>query len=510
MYSLLSVSNKDGIVEFAQSLKDLGYDILSTGGTLDILQKNSIDSMDIASYTNSPELFNGRVKTLHPRIHGGILYRRDNQNDLIEADNYNIIPIDIVCVNLYPFKETTQKTDDFEMIIENIDIGGPSMIRAGAKNFKDVLIIIDPNDYEMVIHKIKNNQNTLEFRKEMMIKAFEHTAKYDAFIANYMNQKFNSGFGNEKFIIGTKLFQTKYGENPHQKGAIYEFEDFYQNNLKVLKGDPSFNNFTDMNAAIKIASSFGDCNAVCIVKHANPCGFSIKENLIESYKEALKCDPISAYGGVVAINGVIDKALALEINKTFIEVLIAPSLTQEALEVFENKKRMKIFALGGQRLKLSIDKFDFKHIEKGFLYQESDEVKESEILGASLVSEISASKQNFEDLKIAYKIASLTKSNCVVYVKDSTLIAIGMGMTSRVDASKAALAKAKELGLSTDGCVLASEAFFPFRDSVDMAAKAGVCAIIQPGGSIRDDEVIMSANENKIALYFTGIRHFLH
>ncbi|PAF54406.1 bifunctional phosphoribosylaminoimidazolecarboxamide formyltransferase/IMP cyclohydrolase [Helicobacter sp. 13S00482-2] len=510
MQALLSVSNKEGIVDFAKTLHSLGYEILSTGGTLKILRANSIPAIDVGSYTQSPELFDGRVKTLHPRIHGGILHRRNNSKDLNDAKIHNIKSIDIVCVNLYPFKATTQKTQNFEEIIENIDIGGPSMIRAGAKNFQDVLVITEPQDYPIIIDKLKNNSNTLEFRREMMIKAFEHTAEYDCFIANYMNRVFHNGMGEKVFISGAKVSQTRYGENPHQKGALYEFEDFYKNTFQTIKGEASFNNFTDMNAAIKIATSFKNSPAVCIVKHGNPCGFAIKENLLDSYKEALKCDPVSAYGGVLAVNGIVDEALAIEINQTFIEVLIAGSLTPDALKIFSNKKRMKIFSSGGIKLDFPRDKIDFKHIEGGFVYQEADFITEEEIKNAKLMSVLKATQSQYNDLHIAYKIAALTKSNCVTYVKDSTLIAIGMGMTSRVDASKAALAKAKDMGLSTQGAVLASEAFFPFKDSIEMAASAGIKAIIQPGGSIRDEEVIQSANKHNIALYFTGTRHFLH
>ncbi|PAF48642.1 bifunctional phosphoribosylaminoimidazolecarboxamide formyltransferase/IMP cyclohydrolase [Helicobacter sp. 12S02232-10] len=512
MYALLSVSDKEGIIPFAKGLCQLGYEILSTGGTLKMLLENSVPATDVSVYTQSPELFEGRVKTLHPKIHGGILQRRNDPNDTKEAQRHNIAPIDIVCVNLYPFKETIEKTDNFETIIENIDIGGPSMIRASAKNFQDVLVITDKNDYDSVLQMLATNKNTLEFRRKMMIKAFEHTAQYDCVIANYMNERFHCKMGQKVFISGDQVCQTRYGENPHQKGALYEFGNFYKNTLKILKGEASFNNFTDINAAIKIATSFGDSLTVCIIKHGNPCGFAIKENLFESYVNALKCDPISAYGGVVAINGVIDKALAEEINKTFIEVLVAADFTPEALKIFESKKRMKIFMCGDKNKKLAFpkDSIDFKHIEGGFVYQEADKIKDSEISQAKLVSKTPATKEQFQDMQIAYKIAALTKSNCVVYVKDCVLLAIGMGMTSRVDAAKSALIKAKDMGLSVVGSSLASEAFFPFRDSIDMAALAGIKAIIEPGGSIRDDAVIESANEHHIALYFSGVRHFLH
>lgn len=511
MYALLSVSDKTGISDFARELRSLGYKILSTGGTLSLLKKEGIEALDVATYTNSEELFNGRVKTLHPKIHGGILFQRDNEDDCAMAKLKGIEPISLICVNLYPFKATINRTQDFDEIIENIDIGGPSMIRAGAKNFKSVLVVTDSNDYNRVIQALKNNANTLDFRREMMIKAFNHTADYDCMIANYMNKRFYDGLGENVFISAKKVFATRYGENPHQKGAFYEFEDHFNKNLKILKGEASFNNLTDMNAAIKLASSFGDLPAVAIIKHGNPCGFAIKENALESYECALKCDPLSAYGGVVAINAPIDLALANKINETFIEVLVTPSISPEALKVFDSKKRIKIFSLGEENLlSLPRDNFDFKHIEGGVVYQDNDKVLDAEVNNAQIMGAKTPSKAQMQDLKIAYIIAALTKSNCVSYVKDGMLVAIGMGMTSRIDASRAAITKAKDMGIDLDGCVLASEAFFPFKDSIEMAAEIGVSAIIEPGGSIRDDEVIACANEHNIALLFTHVRHFLH
>ena len=510
MTALISVSDKSGILEFARGLLECGYEILSTGGTLKHLQDNGINAIDVSAYTSSVEMFDGRVKTLHPKIHGGILHRRDNKEDVEVAKKFEIKDINLVCVNLYPFKETIQRTDDFDEIIENIDIGGPSMVRAAAKNFKDVMIVTDTLDYSLVLNAIKNNQNTLELRQKLMIKAYEHTASYDCMIANYMNERFNVGFGDKHFIYGNLVFPTRYGENPHQKGAYYEFGDFYSKRFETLKGEISFNNLTDINSAVKIASSFGKVPAVCIVKHGNPCGFAIKENLLTSYIEALKCDSVSAYGGVVAINGNIDKALAEEINKIFIEVLVAPSITDEALRVFESKKKIKIFVCGGEYLDFPKDSYDFKHIDGGFLLQNSDSVGENEVRDAKCMGNIEATCEQKRELEIAYKVASLVKSNCVVYVKNSAMVAVGMGMTSRVDAAKSAINKAKDMGLDLKGCVLASEAFFPFKDSIEEAHKVGVSAIIEPGGSIRDNEVIECANELGISLYFTGVRHFLH
>ena len=510
MRALISVSDKTGVVEFARDLEELGYEIISTGGTYKLLSDEGIKALEISEVTKFPEMFDGRVKTLNPYIHGGILHRRDLPLHVEVAKEHNIVGIDLVCVNLYPFKETITKTDDFDEIIENIDIGGPAMVRSAAKNFNDVMIVTDVNDYDLVVAALKNGKNSLEFRRDLMIKAFEHTAAYDSMIANYMNKRFNEGFGQKQFIVGSKAFNTRYGENPHQKGALYEFDYFFSNNFKTLKGEASFNNMTDINGALKIAASFGDAPAVSIIKHANPCGFAIGDDLFDSYEKALKCDPVSAYGGVVAINGTLDVKLANKINEIFVEVIIAANVDDDALAVFEKKKRIKIFTQESKYLLLSNDAYDFKHVDGGFVYQNSDKVTDDEVKNAKCVSKREAYKGGIKDLEIAYKIASLTKSNCVVYVKESVMVAIGMGMTSRVDAAKCALLKADEMGVEVFGAAMASEAFFPFRDSIDAAAKAGIRCIIEPGGSIRDQDIIDAANEYDMALYFSEVRHFLH
>lgn len=508
MYALLSVSDKSGIVEFAKGLQECGYKILSTSGTLKALQEAQIEVQDIASYTGSEEMFDGRVKTLNPKIAGGILYRRDKDSHLQDAQKHKIGAIDIVCVNLYPFKQTIEKTQDFEEIIENIDIGGPSLIRAAAKNFASVLILTDPNDYNQALESLKSNQNTLQYRQKMMIKAFEHTANYDCVIANYMNERFNDGLGNQALLSGKKFISTRYGENPHQKGALYMQGDFFKD-FEILKGEPSFNNFTDIDSALKISNEFK--HSVCIIKHGNPCGFAINTNILQAYKTALSCDSLSAFGGVVAVNAEVSKNLAEEISQMFIEVLIAPKFSPEALSLLQNKKSLKLFALKhGEFFNLPKAKQSFRSICGGFLLQESDEVTLEEITNAKQMGEYDATPSQKRDLEIAYKIASFTKSNCVAYVKNQALVAIGMGMTSRVDASRAALLKAKDMGLDIKGCVLASEAFFPFKDSIELAAKEGVSAIIEPGGSIRDNEVIECANSHKIPIFFTFKRHFLH
>ncbi len=510
MRALLSVSDKAGIVEFATGLEKQGWEIISTGGTYKKLNEAGVKVIEIDEVTKFPECFEGRVKTLNPYVHGGILHKRGDAGHVAQAKELGVEGIDLVCVNLYPFKETIERTEDFDEIIENIDIGGPTMVRSAAKNFNDVLIITDANDYSSVLSALENKEDTLGFRRGLMIKAFEHTAAYDSMIANYMNGRFNDGFGEYQFITGKKSFQTRYGENPHQKGALYEFDTHFSDNFKQVKGEASFNNINDVNGALKIASSFGDENAVCIVKHGNPCGFALRDNLLDSYVEALKCDPVSAFGGVVAVNGIVDATMAEKMNEIFLEVVMAADFTPEALEVFAKKKRLKLFSQGGTKLVMSKDSHDFKHVDGGFVYQNSDCICDNEVHNSEKKSELTASTQEMKDLEIAWKVAGLTKSNCVVYVKDSAMVAVGMGMTSRVDAAQCALKKAKEMGLDVSGAAMASEAFFPFRDSIDAAAEAGVKAIIEPGGSIRDDEVIEAANEHGISLYFTTVRHFLH
>lgn len=510
MRALISVSDKSGVVEFAKGLETLGWEILSTGGTYKVLKENGIKALEVSEYTKSPEMFDGRVKTLHPKIHGGILHRRDIKEHVEDAKKQGISAIDLVCVNLYPFKATIKRTDDFDEIIENIDIGGPAMVRSAAKNHASVLILTDAKDYGLTLEKLQNNSVDLEFRRYLMIKAYEHTASYDSMIANYMNDRFNGGFGASRFIAGKKVFDCRYGENPHQKGAVYEYDAFISKNFKVLKGEASFNNMTDLNSAVMIASAFGKAPAVVICKHGNPCGFAMKENLLESYKAALKCDPISAFGGVVAINGKLTKELALATKEVFTEVIIAASVEPEALAIYSDKKRTKIFSTESEFLLASTESFNYKAIDGGFVFQERDKVSDDEVANAKLMSKKSANEAELNDLKIAWKIAALTKSNCVAYVKNCALVAIGMGMTSRVDAARAAVAKANDMGLDLAGCALASEAFFPFRDSIDIAAKVGVKNVIQPGGSIRDDEVIAACDEHGMSLYFTGIRHFWH
>jgi phosphoribosylaminoimidazolecarboxamide formyltransferase/IMP cyclohydrolase len=504
--ALISVSDKTNIDILAKFLINNKYEIISTGGTLKFLKDKGIDCIDISSITHFPEMLDGRVKTLHPFIHGGILHKRDNQEHLATIKKHGIRPIDLVCVNLYPFVETTKKTDDFDEIIENIDIGGPSLIRASAKNFKDCLILTDISQYEPVMDAIKNKKDNFEFRRDLMIKAYENTASYDSFIANYMGERYSDKFPENKSITATKVMDTRYGENPHQQGALYQFDDYFDD-MKVLKGELSFNNIADIDGAVKIISNFADKKCVAIVKHGNACGFAVSDDINDAYDKSLICDTLSAYGGVIAIGDIINQDLARKLNKIFFEVIISYGMDDKALEVFASKKRVKIITISKNNTQ---NKIHFKSINGGFLLQNSDDITDEEVYNAKQVSTKSANTAMMNDLNIANKISALTKSNCISCVKDGVLLAIGMGMTSRIDAMKFALDKAVAKKIDTKGSSISSEAFFPFKDSVELANRYNISAIIEPGGSIRDDEVIQCANENDIALYFSGKRHFLH
>lgn len=507
--ALLSVSDKTNIIDFAKSLYSHDYEIIASSNTLKTLQDASIKATDIAHFTGSEEMFGGRVKTLHPKVHGGILFRRTKASDVSDAKKHGIEPIDLVCVNLYPFKETTKNTNNIEEIIENIDIGGPAMIRAAAKNYSHCIVVTDINDYDNVIHAIEQKKLDDDFRRDLMIKAFEHTASYDVFVAKYFNERFAKTHS-KSYNISTKLVNSlRYGENPHQKAGLYEFDEFYSKNLRALKGELSANNIGDISACVAIAS--GLKNSICIVKHGNPCGFAIDTNMVQCFDKALICDKLSAYGGVVAVNAHVDEDLAKKINEIFVEVLVAPSFDEAALDVFNSKKRIKICALnvdGG--LPKKQEATSIKQVLGGLIVQDMDEVTPDEITKAKSVCKQSANDEQMQDLDLAWKLAAHTHSNCVTFVKNKILYAIGMGMTSRLDASKCAIEKAKKQGLDLSGSAMASEAFFPFRDSVDLVSGEGIAVIAQPGGSIRDDEVIGACDEHAIAMYFTNKRHFLH
>ncbi len=510
--ALLSVSDKTGIVEFAKSLVELGYEIVSSSGTARVLRENGIDVIEVSEITGFPEILDGRVKTLHPKIHGGILAVRDNPEHIKQLEQQHINPIDIVAINLYPFEKTVKSGAGLEEIIENIDIGGPAMVRASAKNYKFVTVIVDPDDYSSVIDELKEKGETsLETRKKLALKAFRHTAFYDSVIASVLNEKFEiyEKFPYELSIPFRRISKLRYGENPHQEASLYvsPVEDGMSiADSDILHGKQmSFNNYLDVEAAVNLVKEFEQIAAV-VVKHNNPCGVSTGNTLKEAYVDAFNRDPKSAYGGIVALNRPLDLETAQEISKVFLEVVAAPDFEKDALE-FLTKKKKNLRLVKIKNFKELSKGNDYRRISGGILIQDKDNelIKEWKV-----VTEREPTEKEKEDLLFAFKVVKHVKSNSVVIVKDGKTLGIGPGQTSRVDSLETAIRKAKEFGFELDGSVLASEAFFPFRDSVDEAAKHGIKAIIQPGGSIRDGEVIEAANEHGIAMVFTGMRHFKH
>ncbi len=497
--ALISVSDKTGIVKFANFLSQKGYEILSTGSTAKLLKENGISVIAVEDYTEFPEMLDGRVKTLHPKIHGGILFKRDNANHQETVKRFNIDPIDIVVVNLYPFEETALKTDDVDTLIENIDIGGPSMIRAAAKNYKDVLIVCNTKDYDEIMQNFDNiNEET---RKKYALKAFAHTAYYDSLII----EKFDFYETNNIGIALKKVQDLRYGENPQQEAA------FYKDPLKVGIADAkqlhgkelSYNNILDIDVSYRIMIEFDE--TVCaIIKHNTPCGVALGKNALDAYEKALSCDPISAFGGIIGINTTVDKSLAKAISERFYEVVVAYGFDKDALDILTQKKNIRLIEAK------KIDSKPFREIRStlgGYLVQESD----SKIpFNFEVVSNSQPTKKQLEDLEFAFRVAKFVKSNAIVYAKDKKTLAIGGGQTSRIDSAKFAAIRAKELNIDLNDSVMASDGFFPFRDSVDTAHELGVKAIVQPGGSIRDSEVIEAANEFNIPLLFTGVRHFRH
>ncbi len=497
--ALISVSNKEGVVEFAEFLSNQGYSLLSTGSTAKLLKEKGLDVEFVEEYTGFPEMLDGRVKTLHPKIHGGILFIRNNKAHEKTVKEFNIDPIDIVVVNLYPFEETAVKTDDVDILIENIDIGGPSMLRAAAKNHKSVLVVCDPNDYKNIMDSFENiDENT---RKHYALKAFAHTAYYDSLIV----EKLGLSQYDKTGIAVKKVLPLRYGENPQQKAAFFKdplkkgIADAKQLNGKEL----SYNNILDIDVAYRIMSEFKD--TVCaIIKHNTPCGVAKGSDIVEAYKKALSCDPISAFGGIIGINSTIDEALASEITKRFYEVVVAYGYTKNALEILRKKKNLRVIAVD------KIDNLTFKEIRSvvgGYLVQDNDAPMKFEY---EVVTKTKPTKEQIEDLAFAFKVSKFVKSNAIVYAKDGKTLAIGGGQTSRIDSAKFAAQKAKELNINLDGCVMASDGFFPFKDSVEFAHSQKVAAIVEPGGSIRDNEVIEAADQFEIPLLFTHMRHFRH
>ncbi|MGB9766627.1 MAG: bifunctional phosphoribosylaminoimidazolecarboxamide formyltransferase/IMP cyclohydrolase [Sulfurihydrogenibium sp.] len=509
--ALISVSDKTGIVEFAKELVNLGYQIVSSSGTAKHLKENGIEVLEVSQITGFPEILDGRVKTLHPKIHGGILAIRDNPQHLKQLNENDITPIDIVAINLYPFEETVKKGADLDEIIENIDIGGPAMVRAAAKNYKFVTIITDPNDYETVIKELKENGDvSIDTRKLLSLKAFRHTALYDSIIATVLNEKFgiNEDFPKELTIPMRKKTNLRYGENPHQKASLYVNpieEGLSVADSEILQGkEMSYNNYLDVEASLLLVKEFE--NPACvIVKHNNPCGVAERDNLYEAYQLALQTDPKSAFGGIVAFNRQLDGKTAKALTELFLEVVVAPSFSEEALDILKTKKNLRVVKI--KNFDKEIVGKDLKRLTGGYLVQDRDKGLYETL---EVVTERKPTEKELEDLIFALKVVKHVKSNAVVIAKDRRSVGIGVGQTSRVDSLETAVKKAQEFSLPLEGSVLASEAFFPFRDSIDFAAKYGIKAVIQPGGSIRDGEVIQACNEHGIAMIFTKMRHFKH
>lgn len=523
--ALLSVSDKTGIVEFATVLAEKGVELLSTGGTAKLLAEAGLTVKEVSQHTGHPEIMDGRVKTLHPKIHGGILARRGQDEDVMVQNN--IEPIDLVVVNLYPFAATVANEDcSLEDAIENIDIGGPTMVRAAAKNHNDVTIVVNASDYDRVLQEMDNNQDSLtyETRFDLAIAAFEHTAEYDGMIANYFGAKIEAVKNGEESeepqseyprtynIQLSKKQDLRYGENSHQSAAFYVENDIQESSVataKQLQGKAlSFNNIADTDAALECVKEF-DQPACVIVKHANPCGVALGENLLEAYDRAFKTDPTSAFGGIIAFNGELDGDTAQAIvDRQFVEVIIAPSVSQAAIDIVAAKKNVRLLECGNWQGQLT-EGYDFKRVNGGLLVQERD-FGMVEMEDLTVVSKVQPTDQQLQDLMFTWKVAKYVKSNAIVYCKDGMTIGVGAGQMSRVYSAKIAGIKAFDEGLEVKGSVMASDAFFPFRDGIDAAAEAGISAIIQPGGSMRDEEVIAAADEHGIAMVFTGMRHFKH
>lgn len=514
--ALISVSDKEGIVEFAQALSNQGVEILSTGGTFSLLQTNNIPATEISDYTGFPEMMSGRVKTLHPKVHGGILARRGVDDQVMEE--HGIKPIDMVIVNLYPFEQTVAKPNcDLDDAIENIDIGGPTMVRAAAKNFNDVAIVTSTQSYCAILNELQLNNGSVSraMRFDLSVKAFEHTAAYDGAIANYLGTKTKGGDAdfprtfNQQF---QKQETMRYGENPHQKAAFYVEKNFSGASVATahqLQGkELSFNNVADTDAALETVKQFKDPTCV-IVKHANPCGVAQGKNLLEAYEKAFATDPESAFGGIIAFNRELDEATAKAIvEKQFVEVVIAPSIDIKARDVISAKKNVRLLESGIWSDKLT-QALDFKRVTGGLLVQDRDNgiitVNDLEI-----VTQRQPSEEEVYDLLFAWKVGKMVKSNAIIYAKNQQTVGVGAGQMSRINSARIAAIKAEHAGFDIKGSVMASDAFFPFRDGIDNAAEVGIKAVIQPGGSMRDEEVIAAADEHGMAMVLTRMRHFRH
>jgi len=511
--ALISVSDKTGVVEFAQALAEQGAELLSTGGTAKALRDAGLDVIDVSSVTEFPEIMDGRVKTLHPRIHGGLLGRGEHDADVMRE--HGIRQIDVLAVNLYPFEQTVARPDcTLEMAIENIDIGGPGMIRAASKNHAHVAVVVDPADYQGVADELKSTgEVSLQKRRELAKKAFGHTACYDAAIWNYFQSQDNDSEYPERMPIGLTLrHNLRYGENPHQSAALYATGADAAGTLlgatQHQGKELSFNNIADANAALECAKAL-DGNGCVIVKHANPCGVALDSDSEQAYQKAYACDPTSAFGGIIAFNGELSKAAAEAIvAQQFVEVVVAPSYADGAIEAFSGKQNVRVLECGrwsesenGGRV--------VQQIEGGMLVQDKDvaDISRDEL---KVVTRRQPSAQEIDDALLAWRVCRYVKSNAIVYGKDNATLGIGAGQMSRIMSAEIAGQKAGEAGLDLHGAAMASDAFFPFRDGIDVAAKFGIKVVIQPGGSMRDQEVIDAADEHDIAMLFTGMRHFRH
>jgi len=508
--ALISVSNKEGIVEFARGLSKLGIKILSTGGTAKLLKKNKVSVTLISDYTGTKEMLDGRVKTVNTKIHAGILALRNNKKHMRELKKNKIELIDIVIVNLYPFEETVARNASFKETIENIDIGGPSLVRAAAKNFNDVLVIVDPKDYKNILNSLKQKKINEKLKRNLALKAFEHTARYDTIINEYFNEKFGEGeFPDTLNLTFKKKQDLRYGENPHQKAAFYLDPFVYENSVgtaKQLHGkELSFNNILDIENAFELVKTFKE-PAATVVKHTNPAGCATANTIEEAFKKAYDGDPLSAFGGIIALNRNCDEKVAKLISPLFMEVVICPKFEKNALKVLKEKRNLRLLETHG--IKMSERGYYVKKVVGGLLVQ-SRHSPISAILKKNLrvVTKRKPSKEELEQLKFAFNVTWHVKSNTIVFAKDNKTVGIGAGQMSRVDAVNIAVRKA---GGKSQGAVMSSDAFFPFRDGIDEAAKAGITAIIQPGGSIKDKEVIRAADEHGMAMVFTGIRLFWH
>ena len=513
--ALISVSDKTGIAEFAAMLAKRDIQILSTGGTASLLKDEGIEVTDVSEHTGFPEMMDGRLKTLHPKIHGGLLGRR-GEDDAVMVE-HDISAIDLVVVNLYPFEQTVARDDcTLPLAVENIDIGGPTMLRAAAKNYHDVTVVVDASDYERILQELVECDGATSdaLRYEMACKVFAHTARYDAAISNYLTSRDHLGeamdFPNTYSIQFQHRQGMRYGENPHQQAAFYVERDNTEPSISTaeqLQGkELSFNNINDTDAALECVKQFED-PACVIVKHANPCGVAVSDDVLAAYDRAYSTDPESAFGGIIAFNRQLDGDTAKAIiDRQFVEVIIAPSVTDDAEKIVSTKKNVRLLSCG-EWSDTASERLDYKRVNGGLLVQQVDRQLYADL---NMVTKRQPTEEEMHDLLFSWRVAKFVKSNAIVYGKDNMTIGVGAGQMSRVNSARIAGIKAEHAGLQVKGAVMASDAFFPFRDGIDNAAEAGITAVIQPGGSMRDEEVIAAADEHGMAMVFTGMRHFRH